>query len=97
MSEREEYTPDTGAVRAAYTRAMRQAFIASTSEHIEEFDRWLAAHDRELREQIAHEIEALMVGPAVSITDPIPWDWKRAGMLDMQKLAASIARGEGSE
>ena len=39
MSEREEYTPDTGAVRAAYTRAMRQAFIASTSEHIEDFDR----------------------------------------------------------
>ena len=55
MSEREEYTPDTGAVRAAYTRAMRQAFIASTAEHIEEFDRWLAAHDRALREQIARE------------------------------------------
>lgn len=57
MSEREEYTPDTGAVRAAYARAMRQAFIASTSEHIEEFDRWLAAHDRALREQIARAVE----------------------------------------
>ena len=60
MSEREEYTPDTGAVRAAYTRAMRQAFIASTSEHIEEFNRWLAAHDRTLREQIAQKIEVEM-------------------------------------
>ena len=56
MSKSEEYTPDTGAVRAAYTRAMRQAFIASTSEHIEEFDRWLAAHDRALREQFAREM-----------------------------------------
>lgn len=36
-----DYTPTTGAVRAAYTRAMRQAFIASTGEHIAEFDRWL--------------------------------------------------------
>ena len=91
MSEREEYTPDTGAVRAAYTRAMRQAFIASTSEHIEEFDRWLAAHDRAIREQIAREIEAFgdssCVGaygdygpPAIAVSD-----------------AARIARGEGSE
>lgn len=62
MSERDEYTPDTWAVRAAYTRAMRQAFIASTSEHIEEFDRWLAAHDRTLREQIARGIEVMLIG-----------------------------------
>ena len=53
-----EYTPDTGAVRAAYVRAMRQAFIASTSEHADEFDRWLAAHDREVREQIEREVRA---------------------------------------
>lgn len=43
-----DYTPDTGSVRSAYTRAMRQSFVASTGEHIEEFDRWLAEHDRKL-------------------------------------------------
>ena len=84
MSEREEYTPDTGAVRAAYTRAMRQAFIASTSEHIEEFDRWLAAHDRELREQIVQAIEAE------------PPEYFSASMIS-KGLAARIARGEGPE
>ena len=50
-----EYTPDTGAVRAVYTRAMRQAFIASTSEHIEQFDRWLARHDKALRRKMVEE------------------------------------------
>lgn len=35
------YTPDTPAVKAAYTRAMRDTFVASASEHDAEFDRWL--------------------------------------------------------
>lgn len=36
-----EHTPTTAQVRDAYVRAMRNAFIASTSEHYDEFDRWL--------------------------------------------------------
>lgn len=98
MSEREEYTPDTGAVRAAYTRAMRQAFIASTSEHIEEFDRWLAAHDRALREQIARDIEAHATAREdvlfERMRDPLPGDYVAKGNTDGLRLAARIARGE---
>lgn len=36
-----DWTPNTEQVRDAYVRAMRNAFIASASEHREEFDRWL--------------------------------------------------------
>ena len=100
MSECEEYTPTMDEIKLWYAGAVDE-YRCDTGMSMDEaesaFDRAIAAHDRELRERIAREIEALMVGPAVSITDPIPWDWKRAGMLDMQKLAARIARGEGSE
>ena len=50
-----DHTPGTGDVRAAYARAMRQAFIASTGEHLEEFDRWLAEHDRQTAERAWRE------------------------------------------
>jgi hypothetical protein len=43
-----DYTPTTAQVKAAYVRAMRNAFIASEGEHREEFDRWLAARDAEV-------------------------------------------------
>jgi hypothetical protein len=43
-----DYTPTTEQVKAAYVRAMRNAFIASEGEHREEFRRWLAAHDAEV-------------------------------------------------
>lgn len=36
-----DYTPTTSTVRDAYTRALRNAFIASKGEHNAEFDRWL--------------------------------------------------------
>lgn len=38
-----DWTPNTEQVRDAYVRAMRNAFVASESEHRQEFDRWLAA------------------------------------------------------
>ncbi len=44
----DEYTPGRDKVRDAYVRGMRQAFIASAAEHADEFDRWLAARDREV-------------------------------------------------
>ena len=37
----DEYTPTTDVVRDAYVRGMRQAFIASSGEHADEFDRWV--------------------------------------------------------
>ena len=42
-----EYTPDTLTVRDAYVRTLRNAFVASTSELGQEFDRWLSTvqHD----------------------------------------------------
>lgn len=36
-----DFTPTTTQVRDAYVRAMRNAFIASASEHEQEFERWL--------------------------------------------------------
>ncbi len=36
-----DFTPITEQVRDAYVRAMRNAFIASATEHEQEFDRWL--------------------------------------------------------
>ena len=108
MSEREKYTPDTETVRAAYTRAMRQAFIASTSEHIEEFDRWLAAHDRELREQIEQEVRADMFrGVRAWVKRFSPGDrWDPQDAVDLESALLGIveanpdrsrAREEGSE
>ena len=56
MSEREEYTPDTETVRAAYMEVGGQGW----PDRGEEFGRWLTAHDRALREQIAQKIEVEM-------------------------------------
>lgn len=42
-----EYTPETTAVRNAYVRNMRNAFVASTSELRDEFDRWLSTVQHE--------------------------------------------------
>ena len=58
MSEREEYTPDTETVRAAYMEVGGHGW----PERGEEFDRWLAAHDRALRERIARGIEVVLIG-----------------------------------
>ena len=54
------YTPDTGTVRAAHVRAMRDAFIAAEGEHIEEFDRWLAEHDAEVAERALGSVAGRM-------------------------------------
>lgn len=35
-----DFTPSTEQVKDAYVRTSRDAFIASTEEHKEEFDRW---------------------------------------------------------
>lgn len=65
-----DYTPTTEQVRNAYVRGMRDTFIASANEHYEEFDRWMQAHDDEVRasvqlptrEQIAEAIYTMCAG-----------------------------------
>lgn len=51
----EPYTPNTDQVRAAYVRAMRNAFIASAGEHEQEFDRWLENLIAEVVQDVRHE------------------------------------------
>ena len=62
-----ENTPTTDEVRETYERA--RYYLDDMPEEGDsyragggEFDRWLAAHDRELRERIAREIEVLLIG-----------------------------------
>ena len=54
----DEDTPDTETVRAAYMEVGGHGW----PERGEEFDRWLADHDRALRERIAREIEVMLIG-----------------------------------
>ena len=74
--------------------AMVTGFAYSRREAREDFDRWLAAHDAELREQIAAEIEAdpkstFLAGRAeTSLTSHELAIW--SGM----RRAARVARGE---
>ena len=41
-----DWTPNEEQAKRAYVTGMRQAFIASAGEHAEEWDRFIAAHDR---------------------------------------------------
>ena len=51
----EEYVPTTEQVRTGYaTGAYR--FLTGTSYSLAAFDRWLAAHDAEVREQVALDL-----------------------------------------
>ena len=46
-----EYTPTTPMIRTGYMRDGRER-----KQRADEFDRWLAAHDAELRAQIAADV-----------------------------------------
>lgn len=59
-----DYTPTVEQARAAYTRAMRNAFIASSGEHDAEFDRMIAVVEAQALEQA---VEFLATTPAVTI------------------------------
>ena len=97
MSEREEYTPDTEDVRETYERA-RYYLDDMPEEGYSyragggEFNRWLAAHDRALREQIAREIEVLLIGSDAGRGSEVI-----AAHDSALSRAAHIARGEWSE
>jgi len=90
MSEREEYTPSMDAVRNRYARIMKtDGTLALTIRRQKEFDRWLAAHDRALREQIADDLQT----EAENLDLEVP-NAHREGMREGLLRAADIARGE---
>ena len=93
MSEREEYTPDLGSIRAWYAGAVDE-YRCDTGMSMDEaeaaFDRAIAAHDRALREQIAQKIEVEM-----RRHDNAHIGFSAVG--DAYAHAARIAREEGSE
>ena len=104
MSERREYTPDTETVRAAYMEVGGHGW----PERGEQFDRWLAAHDRALREQIEQEVRADMFrGVRAWVKRFSPGDrWDPQDALDLESALHGIveanpdrlrARVEGSE
>ena len=75
----DEYVPTTEQVRYAY--ATRMAPVRD-GERYAEFDRWLAAHDAEIREQTLAPIRAALDGHPVCDTRPDDdypsCGWKRA-------------------
>ena len=89
MSEREEYTPSMDEIKTSATR------LGAWSP--DAFDRWLAAHDRELREQIARDIEKHYLGPDSGRRfdgRDAPDAAERDAFDEGLQVAARIARGE---
>ena len=74
MSE-SEYTPTDNEVRRKYSRGMKSD--GTSTQFVKwqkEFDRWLAAHDAELRAQIAAELRGeLPVQLAETAQSPSGW------------------------
>ena len=96
----DSYTPELESIKAAFVSQKQRAYacatrgIAATPELCQywesEFDRAIAAHDTELREQIAQEIEVHM-----RRHDNAQIGFSAVG--DAYAHAARIARGETGE
>lgn len=74
MSDREEYTPTTEDVRNDYAQLNASVREEATVPVGEEFDRWLAAHDREVREATKAGI-AEMFDALHESDEWDPWYW----------------------
>ena len=88
----EDYTPTDEEVESVFamgTIDVSMPYEQSIEANHEMFDRWLAAHDAELREQIARDIEARK--PRASKLSEYVTGVRR-GIY----LAARIARGKAS-
>ena len=83
-----EYTPDDEDVEVYFALGLCEYRVGNGGVSIDKahdaYRAWLAAHDRELREQIARDIEAE------------PPEYFSTSMIS-KGLAARIARREGSE
>ena len=77
-----EYTPTTDAVGANYALNMYRVGPKDIDPYAA-FDRWLAAHDAEIREQVAREIEALHVPIAATERQAI----RNGAITDAAKIA----------
>ena len=91
----DEYTPTMDDMRTAYKAGGGYRW----PERGEQFDRAMAAHDRELREQIARGIEQYCLGPDSGRRfdgRDAPDAAEREAFDEGLQLAARIARGEGS-
>jgi hypothetical protein len=77
---RDEYTPTTDEVRAEYVtnRAIR---VPTTTPVASEFDRWLAAHDREVAaaalDKAADEFRSGQITGLFTGRDQYPREWLR--------------------
>lgn len=82
-----DHTPTWDQIRDGYamSRLDNDARFGAMADAWAAADRWLAAHDREVREQVAQEIEA-----AIPYDDDLYDRSWAAGLYD----AACIARGE---
>lgn len=93
-----DFTPTTGDVRNYYAGWVDERSSDSVEEAYAEFDRWLAEFERQVREQIARDIERLAAQlDARSITyqtytERAVLQVKREGVDE----AARIARGAAS-
>jgi hypothetical protein len=93
-----EYTPTTEQVREAY--ATRNA-PAQDLERRAAFDRWLAAHDADTREQCAREIEKFRdttkAGCVPRPESDLAGYYMRSGTIDGLDLAARLIREGGQK
>ena len=79
----DDYTPTTEQVREAFrTAVLHPDDIDLDDAPGQEFDRYLAAHDAEIREQALAPIRAALGGHPVCDVhpddDPVSYGWKRA-------------------
>ena len=54
-----DYTPTTEEVRGHFIYGVDDLSATNTEARTAEFDRWLAAHDAEVREQAAQRVQAM--------------------------------------
>ena len=85
-----EYTPTVDQAKRAYVTGMRQAFIASAGEHVEEFARFLAARDVSVRAAALDEAEEVVKSQT---PDPAEWgtEWAE-GFEQATETSASAIR-----
>ena len=90
----DEYTPSAEKLQEAY-----EYWVAGLGgSDGREVERFLAAHDKALREQIAQEIESTQLGREANYTDPLPYDYSLMGQSKMRLRAARLIRkGAGNE
>ena len=86
----EEYTPTNAGVRAYYVHGRALVCAVSETRLVLEFDRWLAAHDAEIRaERVAPKAER--VSRDAIIAEVIDWlEWRAVIRFDEGELETEV-------